>query len=55
MCQQDNRLRFHGFTIHSRPKHGPVLWCRRGVVMSQNEAIEIAESLESAALAAQEG
>lgn len=40
-CTQDRRLREFGFTIRSRPKHGPNLWnTDDGHVVSEAEAIK---------------
>jgi hypothetical protein len=41
MC--DVALRLAGFSIHSRPKAGPVLWVRAGRVFTQAEAERVIE------------
>lgn len=40
-CLGDVRLRACGFAIHSRPRAGPALWARRGLIYTQSEAEEL--------------
>ncbi|HYF24300.1 MAG TPA: hypothetical protein VD931_01035 [Baekduia sp.] len=44
----DRLLRRHGFRIVSRPKGGPNLWSRGGVVRPEDEALRACRNAEEA-------
>jgi hypothetical protein len=39
---QDRALRRKGFAIHARPRTGPALWAKDGVVYTEAQALEAA-------------
>ncbi len=46
---RDQALRRFGFTIHARPRKGPVLWGKGGRIFTEAEALVICDRLEAQA------
>ena len=38
--ENDARLRAAGFAIHARPKKGPAIWIKGGVLFPEREALD---------------